>query len=218
MQCHDLYRNFCVLHNFNQSYAQFLWKIFWLVHKVMDKQKRSVKAPLHALCTQSFTLERINRFRSVPRKPQNSLMGMKGTQDALKLILPRNGWCRIGSYESKHRLVRSNECPLQGQRRICVSSRGCRRFVVTETLELQKRCLESDQPLLTSLCEELTNRKQDDERHSGSRMRLAQALQQGLISCLAQSRNPKHRKRNSRSSKRGVQATPFVFHKYVRPN
>ena len=71
--------------------------------------------------------------------------------------------------------------PSPEQKRFFAQAAGCRRFVVNKAIELQKRCLEGNQPFPTyeQLCSELKYWKQDDEM-LWLQNAPSQALQQGL--------------------------------------
>ena len=71
--------------------------------------------------------------------------------------------------------------PSREQKRKLAMLAGSRRFVVNKAIELQKQCLESNQPFLTykQLCQKLTYWKQDNET-LWLQEAFAQGLQQGL--------------------------------------
>ena len=71
--------------------------------------------------------------------------------------------------------------PSREQKRKLAMLAGSRRFVVNKAIELQKQCLESNQPFLTykQLCQKLTYWKQDNDT-LWLQEAFAQGLQQGL--------------------------------------
>ena len=71
--------------------------------------------------------------------------------------------------------------PSQEQKRELAMFAGSRRFVVNKAIELQKQCLESNQPFLTynQLSNKLTYWKQDNDM-LWLQEAFAQGLQQGL--------------------------------------